>query len=237
MGDFERIPSGDGQMRSYFALPTKPNGCGIVLGSSVWGLNSDLTAVADGYAALGYAVVAPNLFWRLDPEHGMEYDFSRFDKIAKYADVGSDAEGLVDLASAKDALLARSGCKRIAAIGWCYGGRIVCLAAMDKTFDLCVGMYPTWLEKHLYIAERLVRPLSLHLPELERFGTVEDAVERSVAAFANHPQIECFLYPGVEHGFDFGPSHPYANHAAARLCDNRVALSLDRVLIRGEAIR
>ncbi len=42
-------------------------------------------------------------------------------------------------------------------MGWCYGGRIVCLAAIEASFDLCVGMYPTWLEKHLYIAERLLQ--------------------------------------------------------------------------------
>jgi carboxymethylenebutenolidase len=237
LGAFEFIPSGEGRMQTYFALPTKPNGCGIILGSSVWGLNSDLRAVADGYAALGYAVAAPNLFWRLEAEHAMEYDFSKFDKIVHFADSGSDAEGIIDMRNVNRALEERSGFNRSAAIGWCYGGRIVCLAAMDTDYDLCVGMYPTWLEKHLYIAERMVRPMSLHLPEKERFGTVEDAVERMHAAFNEHPMVDCFLYPDVEHGFDFAPPHPYANHAAARLCDNRVVLSLDRVLLRGEPLK
>jgi carboxymethylenebutenolidase len=236
MGEFHEITSEAGTMRGYFALPEKPNGCGIVLGSSVWGINSDLKAVADGYAALGYAVVAPNLFWRLTPEDGMEYDFSRFDIVLKYADSGSDPEGLVDFRNAKAELVRRSGCKRIAVIGWCYGGRVACLAAMEEIFDLSIAMYPTFLEKHLYIADKLKHPLMLHLPEVERFGTVEDAVERMVHAFKDRPEVRTYLYPGVNHGFDFAPPHPYGDHAAARLCDNRVALCLDSILVRGEPV-
>jgi len=49
--------------------------------------------------------------------------------------------------------------------------------------------------------------------------------------------VDCHTYNAVEHGFDFAPPHPYSNHAAARLCDNRVALSLDRVLIRKEPLK
>ncbi len=236
MGEYRDVPSDGGRMRSYFALPDSPNGCGIVLASSVWGLNSDLRAVADGYAALGFSVVAPNLFWRLTDDHGEEYDFSKFDDVVKYADSGSDSEGLVDLRSAKAELAARSGCRRVAAIGWCYGGRVVCLAATEETFDLTAAMYPTYLEKHLDIAGRLARPMALHLPEVERFGTVEDAVDRMVAAFKGNALVRTYLYHGVNHGFDFAPPHPYADHAASRLCDNRVALCLDRVLVRGEPI-
>src|SRR5215213_2343249 len=157
MGEFRQIPTDSGTIRCYVALPEYPTGCGIVLASSVWGLNSDLRAVADGYAALGYAVIAPNLFWRLTPELEMEYDFSQFDEIVKYADSGSDAEGLVDLRTCT-AELGKLGCSRVAAVGWCYGGRLVCLAATEPTFDLTVAMYPTYLEKHLDIADKLVRP-------------------------------------------------------------------------------
>ena len=109
-------------------------------------------------------------------------------------------------------------------------------AATEPTFDLSVAMYPTYLEKHLHIADKLVRPMALHLPEVERFGTVEDAVERIVVRLQGNPLVESYLYPGVNHGFDFAPPHPYADHAAARLCDNRVALCLDRVLVRGEKL-
>ena len=235
MGEFVFVPTAGGEMQSYVALPETSNGCGIVLGSSVWGLNFDLNSVVEHYAALGYAVIAPNMFWRLAREHAMDYDFSRFDIVDQYAKSGDNDEGIVDLQAALAYLREKSGCTRTAGIGWCYGGRIVCLAATQPIFDLTIAMYPTWLEQHLHIAEKLLHPVELHLPEQERFGTVEDAVERIVHAFAGNVQAQTYLYPGVNHGFDFAEPHPYANHAAARLCDARAALTLDRVLVRGEA--
>jgi carboxymethylenebutenolidase len=218
-------------------MPKNPNGAGIVLASAVWGINSDICALADGYAAIGYAVAIPNLFWRQEPDHRMEYDLSRMPFVTKLADSGSDAEGLSDLKATKEQLAVRSGAKRFATLGWCYGGRIVGLAAATDMFELCVAMYPTFFEKHVTVAPKVIRPLSLHLPEVERFGTVEDAVERIVHAFANHKLAESFVYPNVNHGFDFAPPHPYSNHAAARLCDQRVILALDRVVVRGEKFK
>lgn len=236
MGEFRYVPREGGRMHCYVALPERPNGCGVVLASSIWGVNSDLRAVADGYAALGYAAAAPNLFWRETQEHCEEYDFSKFDEVVKYVESGSDAEGIRDLQAAQAELRSLSDCGRTAAIGWCYGGRVVCLAAAQPTFELSVGMYPTHLEAHLGIADRLVRPMMLNLPEIERYGTVEDAIERMVSAFRDHPLVLTYVYAGVEHGFDFAPPHPHGDHAASRLCDSRVALCLDRVLVRGEAI-
>jgi carboxymethylenebutenolidase len=236
MGEFRYVLVEGGRIHCYFSLPERPNGAGVVLASSIWGVNSDLRAVADGYAALGYAAAAPNLFWRLTAEHCEEYDFSKFDEVVKYADSGSNEAGLVDLRDIKAELVRVANCRRVAAIGWCYGGRVACLAATEPSFDLSVAMYPTHLEKHLDIAGRLVHPVMLHLPEIERFGSVTDAVERIVAAFEGNPLVKTYLYPGADHGFDFAPPHPYGNHAAARLCDSRVALCLDRVLLRGEPI-
>src|SRR5215216_1328073 len=115
MGEFRHIPTDGGTIHCYVAVPERPTGCGIVLASSVWGLNSDLRSVADGYLALGYAVIAPNMLSRITPEHGVEYDFSRFDDVVKYADSGSDAEGLVDLRTCR-AELANFGCSRVAAV-------------------------------------------------------------------------------------------------------------------------
>ena len=152
MGEFYDITANSGVMRGYFALPQTPNGGGIVLGSSIWGINSDLRAVADGYASLGYAVVEPNLFWRKTDIDGTEYDVSKFDVVVKFADTGSDPASVEDMRRAKAELARRSPCKRFAAIGWCYGGRIACLEAVTDNYDLCVGIYPTYIDKHLGMA-------------------------------------------------------------------------------------
>lgn len=234
MGEFIHLASGDKSIHTYLARPAKPNGCGIVLGCAVWGLNFDLVNFAECYAELGYTVLAPNLFWRLQPEHAIDYDFDQMPFAHSLAQSGSNDEGLQDFRLACAELKGKYGCKRVAVVGWCYGGRIACLAAIEKTFDACIGIYPTYLEKHLDIADRVQVPMNIHLPELERYGTVDNVIERMTEAFADSPLVESFVYPGAEHGFDFAPPHPYGNHASSRLCDSRVIRFLDRTLLRQE---
>lgn len=236
MGEFHEIDAGSGVMRGYFALPERPNGGGIVLGSAIWGINSDLRAVADGYAALGFAVVAPNLFWRKTDSDGTEYDVSKFSTVVKFADTSSDAESIQDMRLAKAELVRRSGYSRVAAIGWCYGGRIACLEAVNNTYDLCVGIYPTYIDKHLSMAGRIANPMILHLAGNEKYTSFDDSIARTIKAFAGDKLVRSYVYAGAEHGFDFAPPHAQSNHYAARLCDMRTMLALDRVLVRGEAL-
>jgi carboxymethylenebutenolidase len=236
MGEFHVIDADGGLMRGYFALPEKPNGGGIVLGSSIWSINSDLRALADGYAALGFAVVAPNLFWRKTGIDGTEYDPSKFDSIVKFADTGSDTESMDDMRRATADLMHRSGCTRVAAIGWCYGGRIACLEAVHPVYDLCIGIYPTYIDKHLDMAGHIVRPMILNLAGNEKYTSIDDSIDKTVAAFAGDPLVHSYVYADAMHGFDFAPPHAHSNHYAARLCDMRTVLVLDRVLVRGEAL-
>jgi carboxymethylenebutenolidase len=236
VGEIHDIAAKGGVMRGYFALPKAPNGSGIVLGSSIWGVNSDLRAIADGYASLGYAVVAPNLFWRKASVDGTEYDLAQFETVVQFANTGSDTESIDDMRRAKADLVRRAGCSRVAAIGWCYGGRIACLEAATDTYDLCIGVYPTYIDKHLDLAGRMMRPMMLHLAENEKYTSIEDSVSRVVATFKDNPLVRSYVYPGAAHGFDFAPPHPHSDHAAARLCDIRMALALDRVLVRGAAL-
>ena len=76
--------------------------------------------------------------------------------------------------------------------------------------------------------------MMLHLAENEKYTSFDDSISKIVATFKSDPLVRSHVYPGAEHGFDFAPPHPHSNHAAARLCDIRVALALDRVLVRGE---
>lgn len=235
MGDFFYMDSGSDRIHSYLARPEKSNGAGLVLGSAVWGLNFDLIDFAECYASLGYTVLAPNLFWRIEKEHGIDYDFERMPFVHGLAESGSNSEGLADIRAACAHLKNVENCNKVGVMGWCYGGRLACLAATENTFDACIGTYPTFFEKHLDIAGDLKVPLNLHLPELERYGTVEDAIDRIVAAFRDDPMVESFVYPEAEHGFDFSPPHPYAHHRSSRLCDSRVIRFLDRELLQIKA--
>ena len=56
-----------GKFKGYLSLPPKGKGPGIVLIQEIFGVNSHIRAVADQYASDGYTVLAPDIFWRMQP--------------------------------------------------------------------------------------------------------------------------------------------------------------------------
>ena len=61
-----------GSMKAYLAMPTGKPKAGIVVIQEIFGVNKDICAMTDAWAANGYAAIAPDLFWRLKP--GVELD-------------------------------------------------------------------------------------------------------------------------------------------------------------------
>src|ERR1700751_5142633 len=68
---------------TYKALPkTKPRGAVVVV-QEIFGVNSHIRSVADGYAADGYLAVAPATFHRV--KQGVELGYSEDDMKAGFA--------------------------------------------------------------------------------------------------------------------------------------------------------
>lgn len=231
------VPRDDrGEMDCLVSLPEAANGGAIVLAMSIWGLNQDLRETCDYYAALGYAVIAPNLFWRQSPGHGIDYDWDALPTAVGLMNQNNDQDGMADLTAARRALLDMQAAEKAAIVGWCYGGRIACLFGPEMTFDAVVGIYPTYMETRLDIAPAMKTPMDLHLSGIEQYGTTDDAVERIVSAFAHAADVRSYVYDGATHGFDFSPPHTAFNRAAARLTDSRTALFLQQRVI-GRTLR
>lgn len=211
---------------ALLSIPEKHNGVGVVLASSIWGLNRDLRSYVNFLSSFGFAVIAPNLFWRVRADHAIDYDFSQMDFLEHLNRVGDDAEGVDDVRLALNELRRRASIDATVIIGWCYGGRIACKAAVGNDYDLLVGYYPTYLEQNLDLAGVISCRTVLHLPEEEQWKTTEDSTTEIIAAFSPKPNVDVYLYPGVAHGFAFAPPHPKFDFAAARLCDARTLAHL-----------
>ena len=66
MGEFTTIMARDGhEFQAYLAAPTgRPRGAIVVL-QEIFGVNSHIRSVTDGFAAEGYTAIAPSLFDRV----------------------------------------------------------------------------------------------------------------------------------------------------------------------------
>ena len=63
-----RSSSGGGEFDCYLVVPeAKGRVPAIVLASAVHGVDKDMRAIADEFAAAGYIAAAPDLFWRTVP--------------------------------------------------------------------------------------------------------------------------------------------------------------------------
>src|SRR6267143_1568329 len=55
------------EFAAYLALPPAGEGPGLILLQEIFGVNGDMRAIADWYAARGFVVACPDLFWRQEP--------------------------------------------------------------------------------------------------------------------------------------------------------------------------
>ena len=77
-GTYVTVAAGDGgEFKAYVSTPETGSGPGIVLLQEIFGVNRSMRDVADYYAEEGYVVIAPDLFWRIEP--GIELGYTEAD--------------------------------------------------------------------------------------------------------------------------------------------------------------
>jgi len=190
-----------GSFKAYLATPEKGSGPGIVLLQEIFGVNAYIRGVADYYAEEGYVVLAPDLFWRIEP--GIELGFTDADRAKAFAyrekfDVDKSVE---DIGATVAALRQLPECKgKIGAIGFCLGGLLAYLSAARLGVDCAVSYYGVGIEKVLGEAAKIKCPMVLHIAEKDKWtpGEVVTAIKQ---AFEGRPEVEIYVYPGADHAF------------------------------------
>src|SRR5271170_3296297 len=110
-----------GTFKAYLTVPASGSGPGILLLQEIFGVNKSMRETADYYAEEGYVVLAPDLFWRLEP--GIELDETQFDKAFALYQKFDVPKAVEDIAASVAALKARPECVgKVGALGFCLGG-------------------------------------------------------------------------------------------------------------------
>src|SRR5215210_7084515 len=152
------ITSSDGgEFAAYLAQPAGGPGPGLVLLQEIFGVNQVMRDIADWYAARGFVVVCPDLFWRQAP--GVELtdqtdaDWQRAFALYQGLD---EAQAVADAAAALTALRVHPACNgKVGAVGFCLGGKLAYLLAVRADPDCAVGYYGVGLENALAEAKSL----------------------------------------------------------------------------------
>lgn len=194
---------GGGQFRAYLAVPTggKDKAPGILLCQEIFGVNAYVRETADYYAEEGYVVLAPDLFWRIEPNVDMGYSPEEWQRAFGFFQNFDVDQGIEDIRATVKALRARAECNgKVGVLGHCLGGKLAYLTAARVDVDAAVGYYGVGIEGALGEAENIKCPTVLHFAELDKYCD-KAARDQIYATLKDRPEIELYTYPGVDHAF------------------------------------
>ena len=222
-GDTISVSARDGgSFKAYLATPDRGSGPGIVLLQEIFGINQYIRDVADYYAEEGYVVLAPDLFWRLQP--GVELDESDFEKAFALYQKFDVPKAVEDIVATVAVLRAQPACKgKIGALGFCLGGKLAYLAAAEAGVDCTVGYYGVAIEQQLDLVPRIKCPLVLQFAAEDKFVPAA-AVAEIRKVFAGREDVEIHVYPGVDHAFARPGGHAWNKPAALMAHSRSIAL-------------
>jgi carboxymethylenebutenolidase len=190
-----------GSFRGYLPTPASGKGPGIVLCQEIFGINAYIREVADAYAKDGYTVLAPDLFWRMEPNVELGYTPAEWERAFDLMKRFDGDKGIEDIGVAANALRTRPECSgKVGVLGFCLGGRLAYLTACRVKVDASVCYYGVGIDGLLDESKNIKCPMVMHFAELDKFGSME-AFKKIEAHFKPRPEIEIYLYHGVDHAF------------------------------------
>ena len=219
MGKMIELKASDGhKLAAYRADPAgKPRGALVVV-QEIFGVNSHIRGVADGYAADGYVAIAPALFDRT--ERGVEIGYSQpeIDRGRAIMQKLSMDNALKDVAAAMHAVAAAG---KTGIVGYCWGGTVAWVAAAKLDGLACSAPY----YGGGILANKDLKP---RCPVLLHFGETDHAIPiADVRAWlAARAELAAHVY-AAGHGFNCDQRGSY--HAeSAKLARTRTLEFLRR---------
>lgn len=201
----------DETFTGYLTAPDDDNPApGILLISAIWGNDKNIISLADDWAADGFIVSVPDIFWRTvpGPTAIREVAISRYD--------GFDVDqGLLDIEDLIAHLKSHPGCNgKVAMLGFCFGGRYAHIGAARFGIDAAAAFHGTYIEKHLDESNNVTCPISFH------FGVDDpvipmDQVDAIKASYHQHANADITAHPGAGHNFSM-PFHENYHPAVAK---------------------
>ena len=217
MGQFVNLTAADGfSFPAYVAEPAgQPRGAVVVL-QEIFGVNSHIRAVADGYAADGYLAVAPATFHRVKP--GVELGYTADDMGAgialKTAVEELPAPGVMRDIEAAVAYASRAG--KVGIVGYCWGGLLTWRSAcMVPGLSAASAYYGGGVTSPAEAARQPQCATMAHFGERDHWIPMD-----SVEAFKKaQPGVQVHVY-AADHGFNCDQRGSW-DAAAAKLARER----------------
>lgn len=194
MGEMIKLKASDGfEFAAYHVAAKGERKGGLIVVQEIFGVNDDIRATADDFAAMGFEVLAPSMYDRVKP--GLKIDSHSQEALAEAMPI-AQANGLEnpvkDLQACVDKLKAAGP---VYVTGFCYGGSASWIAATQvEGVTAASCYYGSMLPNMAHLKPKC--PVIAHFGAEDPFIPME-GVEKFKA---ERPDVPVYLYK-AGHGF------------------------------------
>ena len=172
----------------------------VVLASAIHGVDADIRAIADEFAARGFIAAAPDLFWRTIPGPLARDDKRttgrgqpRLERIkAGEADM---ADTLVQLRAAAPSFNGRA-----ATMGFCYGGPYAILGPKRLGYAAGISCHGTQFADYIGELDGVTEPVCIIWGDQDH-AAPQPVLDAYAKVPAKMPKVAVHIFPGVLHGY------------------------------------
>ena len=207
MGEYSTLMARDGhEFQAWLAAPPAKARGAVVVIQEIFGVNSHIRTVTDGFAAEGYTAIAPSLFDRVRRGIELGYGDAAMQEGSGYRQQLTPEVALRDVAAAV-AVVRHSG--RTAAVGYCWGGTLSYLGAVQLPLACAVVYYGRVAS---YLGQKPRCPVLFHYGAADTSIPLAE-VERVRSSVSAPSRVH--LYEGAGHGFNCEQRAAWNPQAAA----------------------
>ena len=171
----------------------------IVLASAVHGVDRDMRALADEFAAQGYIAAAPDLFWRSVPGPlARDDDRTKTRSQPRLEKIKAGEADLADTLAEVRKLPQFNG--RAAAMGFCYGGPYAILGPKRLGYAAGISCHGTQLLDYINELEGVSAPVCIIWGDQDHAAPAP-VQEAYCAVPSRMKNVEVHIFPGVLHGY------------------------------------
>ncbi len=206
---------GSGSFDAFVAEPAGTPAGAVVLIQEIFGVNQSMRETAAQVAELGFIVVVPDLFWRIERNVDLtDKSQGEWDRAFALMKAFDQMRGVDDLKATLATARKLPGCNgRVGTMGYCLGGRLAFLMAEHSDADVNISYYGVGLDGLLPDLAKVTKPLVVHIADNDAFFPAEGRRQVAQAA-AGHPAVKAYTYPGADHAFArVGGTHWHARSA------------------------
>lgn len=204
-----------GTFEGHVWIPSESNGSAVLLLHEIFGVARYIRDVAARTADLGFVVLAPDLYWRIEPGVALGGGQTDVEKGMLYASRFDWEQGVDDCGAALEHLRSQpEATERTGVMGFCFGGTLAYLSAAAHDPDFAVSYYGSGVPESLHRLDDIDCPLLLH------FGGSDPYIAReSIAgvqkAVAGRKDTQINVEEEAGHAFDNHESPLFHNPRAA----------------------